>query len=135
GSIVIKDWLVTSDKDGKLDTVILGGNKKNNVSADQITIDESNLDLNNLDHISDLVLGINSYNVSNVATNGSGDIDLVYDPTTGKIYQRFNLNASISGATFRSLISTSTRRTTFIDNVMDSSMQNFLNTSIRDFNQ
>ncbi|TEX83381.1 autotransporter outer membrane beta-barrel domain-containing protein, partial [Campylobacter sp. CH186] len=36
-----------------------------------------------------------------------------------------NLNASISGATFRSLISTTTRRSTFIDNVMGNSMQSF----------
>ncbi|EKO5707201.1 autotransporter outer membrane beta-barrel domain-containing protein, partial [Campylobacter jejuni] len=37
----------------------------------------------------------------------------------------FNLNASISGATFRSLISTTSRRSTFIDNVMGNSMQSF----------
>nr|WP_216681602.1 autotransporter outer membrane beta-barrel domain-containing protein [Campylobacter novaezeelandiae] len=125
GSIVIEDWLVTSDKDGNLDTIVVGGNGASNVTADQITVDESGLDLDNLDHISDVITGINNNNVSNITTNGSGDIDLVYDPTTGKIYQRFNLNASISGATFRSLISTTTRRSTFIDNVMGNSMQSF----------
>ncbi|EAJ9404897.1 autotransporter outer membrane beta-barrel domain-containing protein [Campylobacter jejuni] len=126
GSIVIEDWLVTTDKNtGKLDTIVVGGDHKDNVSADKITIDESNLDLDNLDDISDVITGIDNNNVSNITTNGSGGIDLVYDPTTGKIYQRFNLNASISGATFRSLISTTTRRSTFIDNVMGNSMQNF----------
>ncbi|EAL5360286.1 hypothetical protein DQO34_07070 [Campylobacter jejuni] len=126
GSIVIEDWLVTTDKNtGKLDTIVVGGDHKDNVSADNITIDESNLDLDNLDNISDVITGVNNNNVSNITTNGSGGIDLVYDPTTGKIYQRFNLNASISGATFRSLISTTTRRSTFIDNVMGNSMQNF----------
>ncbi|EAI8136264.1 autotransporter outer membrane beta-barrel domain-containing protein [Campylobacter jejuni] len=126
GSIVIEDWLVTTDKNtGKLDTIVVGGSHKDNVSADNITIDESNLDLDNLDDISDVISGIDKGNVSNITTNGSGGIDLVYDPTTGKIYQRFNLNASISGATFRSLISTTTRRSTFIDNVMGNSMQNF----------
>ncbi|EAK7318845.1 hypothetical protein E8A83_02495, partial [Campylobacter jejuni] len=126
GSIVIEDWLVTTDKNtGKLDTIVVGGSSSSNVSADNITIDESNLDLDNLDDISDVISGIDKGNVSNITTNGSGGIDLVYDPTTGKIYQRFNLNASISGATFRSLISTTTRRSTFIDNVMGNSMQNF----------
>ncbi|TBR80312.1 autotransporter outer membrane beta-barrel domain-containing protein, partial [Campylobacter novaezeelandiae] len=125
GSIVIEDWLVSSDDSGKLDTVVVGGSNTGNVSADNITIDESNLDLDNLDHISDVITGINNNNVSNITTNGSGDINLIYDPTTGKIYQSFNLNASISGATFRSLISTTTRRSTFIDNVMGNSMQSF----------
>ncbi|TBR79322.1 S-layer family protein, partial [Campylobacter novaezeelandiae] len=97
GSIVIEDWLVTSDKDGNLDTIVVGGSNTGNVSADNITIDESNLDLDNLDHISDVITGINNNNVSNITTNGSGDINLIYDPTTGKIYQSFNLNASISG--------------------------------------
>ncbi|MBK1972774.1 autotransporter outer membrane beta-barrel domain-containing protein, partial [Campylobacter sp. TTU-622] len=125
GSIVIEDWLVTSDESGNLDTIVVGGNGSGNVSADNITIDEANLDLDNLDDISDVISGIDKGNVSNVTTNGSGDINLIYDPTTGKIYQSFNLNASISGATFRSLISTTSRRSTFIDNVMGNSMQSF----------
>ncbi|MBK1972438.1 hypothetical protein GQV94_07540, partial [Campylobacter sp. TTU_617] len=125
GSIVIEDWLVTSDESGNLDTIVVGGNGSGNVSADNITIDEANLDLDNLDDISDVISGIDKGNVSNITTNGSGDINLIYDPTTGKIYQSFNLNASISGATFRSLVSTTTRRSTFIDNVMGNSMQSF----------
>ncbi|MBK1972449.1 hypothetical protein GQV94_07610, partial [Campylobacter sp. TTU_617] len=125
GAIIIEDWLVTSDESGKLDTIVVGGDNKDNVSADNITIDEGNLDLGGLDDISDVISGVNPGNVSNITTNGSGDINLIYDPTTGKIYQSFNLNASISGATFRSLVSTTTRRSTFIDNIMGNSMQSF----------
>ncbi|EAL7805721.1 hypothetical protein DVV79_08795, partial [Campylobacter jejuni] len=57
GSIVIEDWLVTTDKEtGKLDTVVVGGN--GNVSADQITIDEGNLDLGQLDNINNIISGV-----------------------------------------------------------------------------
>ncbi|EJV5812224.1 hypothetical protein N7H64_001871, partial [Campylobacter jejuni] len=66
GSIIIEDWLVTSDDSGKLDTIVVGGSNKDNVTADNITIDESNLNLDNLDHISDVISGINSGNVSNI---------------------------------------------------------------------
>ncbi|MCW1320365.1 hypothetical protein OLO84_03690, partial [Campylobacter jejuni] len=118
GSIVIEDWLVTSDKDGNLDTIVVGGSNTGNVSADNITIDESNLDLDNLESIDDIISGVKPGNVSNVTTNGSGDINLGYDPTTGKFSKDIDLKRSISGATFRSLISTTTRRSTFIDNVM-----------------
>ncbi|MFB1637274.1 hypothetical protein ABZN47_09710, partial [Campylobacter jejuni] len=46
GSIVIEDWLVTTDKDtGKLDTVVVGGNGKDNVKVDNITVDQGNADL------------------------------------------------------------------------------------------
>ncbi|MCW1315952.1 hypothetical protein OLO85_00460, partial [Campylobacter jejuni] len=125
GSIVIEDWLVTSDKDGNLDTIVVGGSNTGNVSADNITIDESNLDLDNLESIDDIISGVKPGNVSNVTTNGSGDINLGYDPTTGKFSKDIDLKRSISGATFRSLISTTTRRSTFIDNVMGNSMQSF----------
>ncbi|KJD21240.1 lipoprotein, partial [Campylobacter jejuni subsp. jejuni] len=64
-------------------------------------------------------------NIGNIGTNGGGEISLSFDPITGKLTTDFNLNASISGATFRSLISTTTRRSTFIDNVMGNSMQSF----------
>ncbi|EJM0817662.1 autotransporter outer membrane beta-barrel domain-containing protein [Campylobacter jejuni] len=124
GSIVIEDWLVTTDKDtGKLDTIIVGGN--GNVSADKITIDEGNLDLGQLDNINNIISGVKPDNIGNIGTNGSGEIDLSFDPITGKLTTDFNLNASISGATFRSLISTTSRRSTFIDNVMGNSMQSF----------
>ncbi|MFY4726473.1 hypothetical protein ACOTVF_04515, partial [Campylobacter jejuni] len=121
GSIVIEDWLVTTDKEtGKLDTVVVGGN--GNVSADQITIDEGNLDLGQLDNINNIISGVKPGNIGNIGTNGGGEISLSFDPITGKLATDFNLNASISGATFRSLISTTSRRSTFIDNVMGNSM-------------
>ncbi|WP_416347247.1 beta strand repeat-containing protein, partial [Campylobacter jejuni] len=124
GSIVIEDWLVTTDKEtGKLDTVVVGGN--GNVSADQITIDEGNLDLGQLDNINNIISGVKPGNIGNIGTNGGGEISLSFDPITGKLTTDFNLNASISGATFRSLISTTSRRSTFIDNVMGNSMQTF----------
>ncbi|MFY4733797.1 beta strand repeat-containing protein, partial [Campylobacter jejuni] len=124
GSIIIEDWLVTTDKNtGKLDTIVVGGN--GNVSADQITIDEGNLDLGQLDNINNIISGVNQGNIGNIGTNGGGEISLSFDPITGKLTTDFNLNASISGATFRSLISTTSRRSTFIDNVMGNSMQTF----------
>ncbi|OEX02231.1 hypothetical protein A0M43_05185 [Campylobacter jejuni] len=126
GSIVIEDWLVTTDKDtGKLDTIVVGGSGNGNVSADKITIDEGNLDLGQLDNINDIISGVNQNNIGNIGTNGGGEISLSFDPITGKLTTDFNLNASISGATFRSLISTTSRRSTFIDNVMGNSMQSF----------
>ncbi|PCH27519.1 hypothetical protein BGS44_01675, partial [Campylobacter sp. 111] len=69
GSIVIEDWLVTTDKNtGKLDTIVVGGN--GNVSADQITIDEGNLDLGQLDNINNIISGVNQGNIGNIGTNG-----------------------------------------------------------------
>ncbi|EDP8138005.1 hypothetical protein GTI52_08080, partial [Campylobacter jejuni] len=115
GSIVIEDWLVTTDKDtGKLDTVVVGGNGKDNVKVDNITVDQGNADLDGIGDINDIISGVKPGNIGNIGTNGSGEIDLIYDPSTGKIHKRFDLSASISGATFRSLISTTSRRSTFI---------------------
>ncbi|EMD1071610.1 hypothetical protein VP493_001335, partial [Campylobacter jejuni] len=126
GSVGIKDWVVSTDKDtGKLDTVVVGGSGKDNVKVENITVDQSNVDLDELDNINHIISGVNQGNIGNIGTNGSGEISLSYDPITGKLTTDFNLNASISGATFRSLISTTSRRSTFIDNVMGNSMQSF----------
>ncbi|TBR80600.1 autotransporter outer membrane beta-barrel domain-containing protein, partial [Campylobacter novaezeelandiae] len=57
------------------------------------------------------------------------------DQITTKLPTDFDFKKSISQTMLESLISMAIRRSTFIDSVMDSSMQNFLNTSIRDFNQ
>ncbi|QWU79808.1 hypothetical protein CNZW441b_0468 [Campylobacter novaezeelandiae] len=57
------------------------------------------------------------------------------DQITTKLPTDFDLKKSISQTMLESLISIAARRSTFIDSVMDSSMQNFLNISIRDFNQ
>lgn len=126
GSVGIKDWLVSTDKNtGKLNTVVIGGSRAFNVKVENITVDQSNVDLEELNDINNIISGVNQNNISNIGTNGSGEISLSYDPITGKLTTDFNLNASISGATFRSLISTTSRRSTFIDNVMGNSMQSF----------
>ncbi|EFP1450483.1 hypothetical protein HPX42_000913 [Campylobacter jejuni] len=126
GSVGIKDWVVSTDKEtGKLDTVVVGGSGKDNVKVENITVDQSNVNLDELGDINNIISGVNQGNIGNIGTNGGGEISLSYDPLTGKLSTDFNLNASISGATFRSLISTTTRRSTFIDNVMGNSMQSF----------
>lgn len=126
GSVGIKDWLVSTDKNtGKLDTVVIGGSGALNVKVENITVDQSNVDLEELNDINNIISGVNQNNIGNIGTNGSGEISLSFDPITGKLTTDFNLNASISGATFRSLISTTSRRSTFIDNVMGNSMQSF----------
>ncbi|HEF3788302.1 TPA: hypothetical protein R8I98_000002 [Campylobacter jejuni] len=126
GSVGIKDWVVSTDKDtGKLDTIVVGGNGKDNVKVENITVDQSNVNLDELGNINNIISGVNQGNIGNIGTNGGGEISLSFDPITGKLTTDFNLNASISGATFRSLISTTTRRSTFIDNVMGNSMQTF----------
>ncbi|HED0644623.1 TPA: autotransporter outer membrane beta-barrel domain-containing protein [Campylobacter jejuni] len=126
GSVGIKDWLVSTDKNtGKLNTVVIGGSGKDNVKVENIAVDQSNVDLEELNDINNIISGVNQNNIGNIGTNGGGEISLSYDPLTGKLTTDFNLNASISGATFRSLISTTSRRSTFIDNVMGNSMQSF----------
>ncbi|RTJ91732.1 hypothetical protein C3H44_09145 [Campylobacter jejuni] len=126
GSVGIKDWVVSTDKDtGKLDTVVVGGSGANNVQVANIIIDQGNVNLEELGDINNIISGVNQGNIGNIGTNGGGEISLSYDPLTGKLTTDFNLNASISGATFRSLISTTSRRSTFIDNVMGNSMQTF----------
>ncbi|ECK7928529.1 autotransporter outer membrane beta-barrel domain-containing protein [Campylobacter jejuni] len=126
GSVGIKDWLVSTDKNtGKLNTVVVGGSSAFNVKVENITVDQSNVDLEELNDINNIISGVNQNNIGNIGTNGSGEISLSFDPITGKLTTDFNLNASISGATFRSLISTTSRRSTFIDNVMGNSMQSF----------
>ncbi|EKO3173123.1 hypothetical protein P0B40_001650 [Campylobacter jejuni] len=126
GSVGIKDWLVSTDKNtGKLNTVVIGGSRAFNVKVENITVDQSNVDLEELNDINNIISGVNQNNIGNIGTNGSGEISLSFDPITGKLTTDFNLKASISGATFRSLISTTSRRSTFIDNVMGNSMQSF----------
>ncbi|EPW4212891.1 autotransporter outer membrane beta-barrel domain-containing protein [Campylobacter jejuni] len=126
GSVGIKDWVVSTDKNtGKLETVVVGGSGASNVKVENITVDQSNVNLDELSDINNIISGVNQGNIGNIGTNGGGEISLSYDPLTGKLTTDFNLNASISGATFRSLISTTSRRSTFIDNVMGNSMQSF----------
>ncbi|EHF7466718.1 hypothetical protein J3Z17_001694, partial [Campylobacter jejuni] len=95
GSVGIKDWLVSTDKNtGKLNTVVIGGSGKDNVKVENITVDQSNVDLEELNDINNIISGVNQNNIGNIGTNGSGEISLSFDPITGKLTTDFNLNAS-----------------------------------------
>ncbi|EOJ0960653.1 beta strand repeat-containing protein, partial [Campylobacter jejuni] len=77
GSVGIKDWVVSTDKDtGKLDTVVVGGSGKDNVKVENITVDQSNVDLDELDNINHIISGVNQGNIGNIGTNGGGEISL-----------------------------------------------------------
>ena len=125
GNIVVEDWVVSTRDDGKLEGIVVGGDKTDNVTIDNVTIDQGGLDLGELEDISNIVSGVKPGQVGNIGINGSGEISLGFDPITGKLSTDFNLNASIAGATFRSLINTTSKRASFIDSVMGNSMQHF----------
>ncbi|HEG8460357.1 TPA: hypothetical protein SF289_001652, partial [Campylobacter jejuni] len=77
GSVGIKDWLVSTDKNtGKLDTVVVGGSSAFNVKVENITVDQSNVDLEELNDINNIISGVNQGNIGNIGTNGSGEISL-----------------------------------------------------------
>ncbi|HED0927518.1 TPA: hypothetical protein R4M71_001667, partial [Campylobacter jejuni] len=60
GSVGIKDWLVSTDKNtGKLNTVVVGGSGKDNVKVENITVDQSNVDLEELNDINNIISGVN----------------------------------------------------------------------------
>ncbi|EAK6095441.1 hypothetical protein CII86_04405, partial [Campylobacter jejuni] len=60
GSVGIKDWLVSTDKNtGKLNTVVIGGSGKDNVKVENITVDQSNVDLEELNDINNIISGVN----------------------------------------------------------------------------
>lgn len=69
GSVGIKDWLVSTDKNtGKLDTVVVGGSSAFNVKVENITVDQSNVDLDELDNINHIISGVNQGNIGNIGT-------------------------------------------------------------------
>ncbi|MFY0744938.1 hypothetical protein [Campylobacter sp. LH-2024] len=125
GNIVVEDWVVSTGDDGKLEGIVVGGSGTDNVIIDNVTIDQGGLDLGQVGNIDNIVSGVKPGQVGNIGINGSGEISLGFDPITGKLSTDFNLNASIAGATFRSLINTTSRRASFIDSVMGNSMQHF----------
>ncbi|TKX34170.1 autotransporter outer membrane beta-barrel domain-containing protein [Campylobacter taeniopygiae] len=125
GNIVVDDWVVSTGNDGKLDTVIVGGNHTDKVTIDKVTIDQGGLDLGGIGSVGDIVSGVKPGQIGNIGTNGGGELSFDFDPISGRVTTDFNLNASIAGATFRSLINTTSRRSTFIDSVMGNSMQHF----------
>ncbi|HEF3760011.1 TPA: hypothetical protein R8I60_000828, partial [Campylobacter jejuni] len=60
GSVGIKDWVVSTDKEtGKLDTVVVGGSGKDNVKVDNITVDQGNVNLEELGNINNIISGVN----------------------------------------------------------------------------
>ncbi|EAL7595645.1 autotransporter outer membrane beta-barrel domain-containing protein, partial [Campylobacter jejuni] len=58
GSVTIKDWVVTTNEEGKLDTVRIGGTKTDDVKVNSITVDQSNVDLNQLNDIKNIISGV-----------------------------------------------------------------------------
>ncbi|MBZ7946206.1 hypothetical protein H2262_01645 [Campylobacter sp. RM10536] len=135
GNVNIEDWVVSTDKEtGKLETVVVGGDGADKVTVDKVTVDQGGLDLGQVGNIDNIISGVKPEQIGNIGTNGGGEITIDFDPRTGKLSTDFNLNASIAGATFRSLINTTSRRASFIDSVMGNSMQHFAfaksNTSI-----
>ncbi|ELU7404517.1 autotransporter outer membrane beta-barrel domain-containing protein, partial [Campylobacter jejuni] len=126
GSVTIKDWVVTTDDEtGRLRTVVVGGKKTDEVKVSNITVDQSGLELEELNEIKNLVSGVSTNNIANVKTNGGGEISLSYDPISARLSTDVQLNASIAGANFRSSVATASKRATFIDNVMANAMQSF----------
>ncbi|EHN6917001.1 hypothetical protein KJK76_001879, partial [Campylobacter jejuni] len=123
--VAIKEWFVPIDENGNLEKLTVADNGKGNVKVESITIDQGNLDLEQVGDINNIVSGVKQDNIGNIGTNGSGEISLSYDPISGRVSTDIRLNQSIAGATFRSLISTTTRRSTFIDTVMGNAMKNF----------
>ncbi|EME0204365.1 autotransporter outer membrane beta-barrel domain-containing protein [Campylobacter jejuni] len=124
-NVNIKDWVVSTDKDGNLDKVVVGGSGANNVKVDNITVDQSGLDLGKLENIDNIITGVDKNNVSNVGVNGNGELNLVLDPSTGKLLPAIQTAASVAAAASKSLVTTTTRRTIFIDNVVGNVMQSF----------
>ncbi|VEG60305.1 autotransporter beta-domain-containing protein [Campylobacter jejuni subsp. doylei] len=127
GSVRIKEWVVTTNEEtGRLRTVHVGGSNTENVKVNSITVDQSNLNLEELNDITNIISGVSTNNIADsVKTNGGGEISLSFDPLSGRLSTDVQLNASIAGASFRSSLATASRRATFIDNVMANAMQSF----------
>ncbi|SQE24099.1 autotransporter beta-domain-containing protein [Campylobacter jejuni subsp. doylei] len=126
GSVRIKEWVVTTNEEtGRLRTVHVGGSNKANVKVSNITVDQSGLELEELNEITNIISGVSTNNIANVKTNGGGEISLSYDPISARLSTDVQLNASIAGANFRSSVATASKRATFIDNVMANAMQSF----------
>ncbi|QYH11586.1 autotransporter outer membrane beta-barrel domain-containing protein [Campylobacter jejuni] len=127
GSVRIKEWLVTTDESThRLRTVHVGGSNTANVKVNSITVDQSGLDINELNDIKNIISGVSTNNIADsVKTNGGGEISLSYDPISARLSTDVQLNASIAGANFRSSVATASKRATFIDNVMANAMQSF----------
>ncbi|RQD85728.1 beta strand repeat-containing protein, partial [Campylobacter hepaticus] len=120
GSVNITSWLIKTDSSTKsLQTLKVGGKSANSVMVENLIVDQSGLNMDELNDINNLVSGVSLNNIKKINTNGSGEMILSYDALSGKISTDFNLNASIIGASFRALNASSIKRNAFIDGLMN----------------
>ncbi|RQD85328.1 hypothetical protein DZD40_07725, partial [Campylobacter hepaticus] len=120
GSVNITSWLIKTDSSTKsLQTLKVGGKSANSVMVENLIVDQSNLNMDELNDINNLVSGVSLNNIKKIKTNGGGEMILSYDALSGKISTDFNLNASIIGASFRALNASSIKRNAFIDGLMN----------------
>ncbi|WP_324736349.1 hypothetical protein, partial [Helicobacter mesocricetorum] len=124
--VLIKNWNL-GNKNGKLDTLAIGGSNTQGVKIDKLTINQGGLDLSQLGDINNLVAGIPHQNIGSITTNGAGDLTLSYDPLSGKLSTDVDLNSGIAGASYRNLMNNSIRRSSFIDSVVSNSMNSLDN--------
>ncbi|RQD65573.1 hypothetical protein DZC71_07540, partial [Campylobacter hepaticus] len=111
GSVNITSWTIRTDDTTKsLQTLTVGGRSANSVMVENLIVDQSGLNMDELNDINNLVSGVSLNNIKKINTNGSGEMILSYDALSGKISTDFNLNASIIGASFRALNASSIKR-------------------------
>ncbi|RQD67299.1 hypothetical protein DZC71_05990, partial [Campylobacter hepaticus] len=125
GNIHITSWTLRTGNDNKLQTLKVGGKSANSVMVENLIVDQSNLNMDELNDINNLVSGVSLNNIKKIKTNGSGEMILSYDALSGKISTDFNLNASIIGASFRALNASYLKRASFIDNILGFNIQSF----------
>ncbi|EHN6903088.1 hypothetical protein KJK83_001846, partial [Campylobacter jejuni] len=90
--VAIKEWFVPIDENGNLEKLTVADNGKGNVKVESITIDQGNLDLEQVGDINNIVSGVKQDNIGNIGTNGSGEISLSYDPISGRVSTDIRLN-------------------------------------------
>ncbi|AXP08565.1 hypothetical protein I5Q61_02360 [Campylobacter hepaticus] len=119
GSVNITSWTIRTGSNNKLQTLTVGGKSANSVMVGNLIVDQGNLNMDELNDIKNLVKGVSLNNIKKIKTNGGGEMILNYDALSGKISTDFNLNASIIGASFRSLNASSIKRNAFVDGLMN----------------
>ncbi|QPM43745.1 autotransporter outer membrane beta-barrel domain-containing protein [Campylobacter hepaticus] len=119
GSVNITSWTIRTGSNNKLQTLTVGGKSANSVMVGNLIVDQGNLNMDELNDIKNLVKGVSLNNIKKIKTNGGGEMILNYDALSGKISTDFNLNASIIGASFRSLNASSIKENAFVDGLMN----------------
>lgn len=69
--------------------MVVGGSGKDNVKVENITVDQSNVNLDELGNINNIISGVNQGNIGNIGTNGGGEISLSYGSINRKTFYRF----------------------------------------------